>query len=149
MWDSGVRKALKTAAKGADCDFPGFGLHSLRRANITMTQEAGASAIEASKIAGHATVKMTGDYNVVQLERQEELTQAIQDRVSKAREKQQRRKNTNGTTECEAVCVRNGLSTLEGAPRQVLYLKASDLMSRSAESPSSSSRFDRIESQSI
>jgi hypothetical protein len=27
MWDSGVRKALKIAAKNAGCDFEGFGLH--------------------------------------------------------------------------------------------------------------------------
>lgn len=86
MWDSGVRKELKKAAKDAKCDFPGFGLHSFRRANITMRQEAGASAIEASKIAGHATVNMTGDYTIVQLKRQEELTRMIQDRVAKARE---------------------------------------------------------------
>lgn len=52
MRDSGVRKALKIAATAAECDFPGFGLHSLRRANITWRQEVGASAIEASKIAG-------------------------------------------------------------------------------------------------
>jgi integrase len=81
MWDSGIRKALKTAALAAGCDFPGFGLHSFRRANITMRQEAGASAIEASKIAGHATVNMTGDYTVVQLTRQEESTRAIQRRL--------------------------------------------------------------------
>lgn len=81
MWDSGVRKALKTAAMAAGFDFPGFGLHSFRRANITMRQEAGASAIEASKIAGHATVNMTGDYTVVQLTRQEESTRAIQRRL--------------------------------------------------------------------
>jgi len=84
MWDSGVRKALKKAAVDAGCDFPGFGLHSFRRANITMRQEEGGSAIEASKIAGHATVSMTGDYTVVQLKRQEELTRAIQCRRSKA-----------------------------------------------------------------
>jgi integrase len=89
MWDSGVRKALKQAAKDASCDFAGFGLHSFRRANITMRQEAGASAIEAGKIAGHATVSQTGDYTIVQLKRQEELTRAIQDRVARAREKQQ------------------------------------------------------------
>jgi len=89
MWDSGVRKALKIAAVDAGCDFPGFGLHSFRRANITMRQEEGGSAIEASKIAGHATVSQTGDYTVVQLKRQEELTRAIQDRVARAREKQE------------------------------------------------------------
>ena len=84
MWDSGVRKALKKAARDAGCDFPGFGLHSFRRANITMRQEEGGSAIEASKIAGHATVSQTGDYTVVQLKRQEELTRAIQGRRAKA-----------------------------------------------------------------
>jgi integrase len=88
MWDSGVRKALKIAAKEVGCDFPGFGLHSFRRANITMRQEEGGSAIEASKIAGHASLSMTGDYTVVQLKRQEELTRAIQVRVARARNKQ-------------------------------------------------------------
>jgi integrase len=84
MWDSGVRKALKLAAADAGCDFEGFGLHSFRRANITMRQEEGGSAIEASKIAGHATVSQTGDYTIVQLKRQEELTRAIQQRVEAA-----------------------------------------------------------------
>ena len=84
MWDSGVRKALKVAAVDVGCDFAGFGLHSFRRANITMRQEEGGSAIEASKIAGHATVSQTGDYTVVQLKRQEELTRAIQCRRAKA-----------------------------------------------------------------
>jgi integrase len=89
MWDSGVRKALKISAVNVGCDFPGFGLHSFRRANITMRQEEGGSAIEASKIAGHASVSQTGDYTVVQLKRQEELTRAIQKRGVRAREKQQ------------------------------------------------------------
>lgn len=84
MWDSGVRKALKIAATAAGCDFSGFGLHSLRRANITWRQEVGASAIEASKIAGHGSVNMTNDYTHVQLKRQEELTRAIQDRLGEA-----------------------------------------------------------------
>src|SRR5580698_2689914 len=84
MWDSGVRKALKIAAADAGCDFPGFGLHSFRRANITMRQEEGGRAIEASNIAGHATVSQTGDYTIVQLKRQEELTRAIQERRAKA-----------------------------------------------------------------
>jgi len=78
MWDSGVRAALKAAAKQENCDFPGFGLHSLRRANITWRQEVGGSSIEASKIAGHASTKMTEEYTVVQLNRQEELTRRIQ-----------------------------------------------------------------------
>jgi len=89
MWDSGVRKALKIAATDAECDFSGFGLHSFRRANITWRQEVGGSAIEASKIAGHANVSMTGDYTIVQLQRQDELTRAIQGRMADAQQKQE------------------------------------------------------------
>ena len=96
MWDSGVRKALKSAAKDAGCDFVGFGLHSFRRANITLRQEEGGSAIEASKIAGHATVNMTGDYTVVQLSRQEELTRSIQQRRKNATKRAKRIKLVKG-----------------------------------------------------
>jgi integrase len=84
MWDSGVRAVLKRAARFEKCDFPGFGLHSLRRANITWRQEVGASSIEASRIAGHASTKMTEQYTVVQLNRQEELTRRIQERLAAA-----------------------------------------------------------------
>jgi site-specific recombinase XerD len=101
MWDSGVRKALKHAAKCAGCDFPDFGLHSLRRANITMRQEEGASAIEAGKIAGHATVSMTGDYTVVRLKRQEESTLAIQPRRANALRKQEEIVAKTDNTEVE------------------------------------------------
>ncbi len=84
MWDSGVRAALKEAARAEKCDFPGFGLHSLRRANITWRQEVGGSSIEASRIAGHASTKMTEEYTVVQLKRQEELTRRIQKKLTEA-----------------------------------------------------------------
>jgi integrase len=92
MWDSGVRQALKRAAHAEGCDFPGFGPHSLRRANITWRQEVGGSSIETSKIAGHANTKMTEEYTVVQLKRQEELTRRIQGRRAKAAK---RSKNLN------------------------------------------------------
>ncbi len=84
MWDSGVRKALKAAATGEGCDFPGLGPHSLRRANITWRQEVGGSSIETSQIAGHANTKITEEYTVVQLRRQEELTLRIQAKRIKA-----------------------------------------------------------------
>jgi integrase len=84
MWDSGVRAALKEAAAEHKCDFPGFGLHSLRRANITWRQEVGGSSIEASRIAGHASTKMTEEYTLVQLNRQEELTRRIQQKLVQA-----------------------------------------------------------------
>ena len=84
LWDSGVRKAIHAAAEDAGCDFPGLGPHSFRRANITWRQEVGGSAIEASKIAGHSEVDMTGEYTFVALDRQDALTRAIQERLAQA-----------------------------------------------------------------
>lgn len=86
LWDSAVRDALHQAAKAEGCDFEGLGPHSFRRANITWRQEVGGSAIEASKIAGHSDVEMTADYTFVDIERQQQLTRAIQDRLAKASE---------------------------------------------------------------
>ncbi len=101
-WDSGVRQALKRAArsiKPADADesdlgldFPGFAPHSLRRANITWRQEVGGSSIEASNIAGHANTKITEEYTIVQMKRQEELTRRVQDKRAKATKKIAERK---------------------------------------------------------
>ena len=88
LWDSGVRQALKRAAASEGCDFPGLGPHSFRRANITWRQEEGASSIEASKIAGHSTVRMTEEYTKIQLGRQEELTRRVQERLANAGQKQ-------------------------------------------------------------
>jgi integrase len=88
LWDSGVRQALKRAATAEACDFPGLGPHSFRRANITWRQEVGASSIEASKIAGHSTVRMTEEYTKIQLPRQEETTRRIQERLASVGENQ-------------------------------------------------------------
>jgi integrase len=87
MWDSSVRAELHRAAAEESCDFPGLGPHSFRRANITWRQEVGGSSIEASKIAGHASVRMTEEYTIVQLGRQEELTRRIQQKLAAARER--------------------------------------------------------------
>jgi len=87
MWDSGVRDALHQAAQAEDCDFPGLGPHSFRRANITWRQEVGGSAIEASKIAGHSDLEMTGEYTFVAPERQNELTRRIQEKLTNAASK--------------------------------------------------------------
>jgi integrase len=84
LWDSGVRDALHQAAEAAGCDFPGLGPHSFRRANITWRQQVGGSAIEASKIAGHSDLEMTGEYTFVTPERQNELTRRIQRMLVKA-----------------------------------------------------------------
>jgi integrase len=84
LWDSGVRDALHQAAEAEGCDFPGLGPHSFRRANITWRQQVGGSAIEASKIAGHSDLEMTGQYTFVEPERQNELTRRIQQRLATA-----------------------------------------------------------------
>jgi integrase len=88
LWDSGVRQALKRAAEAEGCDFPGLGPHSFTRANITWRQAVGGSSIEASKIAGHSTLRMTEEYTKIQLNRQEELTRRIQERLASVGEKQ-------------------------------------------------------------
>jgi len=82
LWDSGVRDALHQAAEAEGCNFPGLGPHSFRRANITWRQQVGGSAIEASKIAGHSDLEMTGEYTFVTAERQNELTRRIQQKIS-------------------------------------------------------------------
>jgi integrase len=84
LWDSGVRDALHQAAEEEGCDFEGLGPHSFRRANITWRQQVGGSAIEASKIAGHSDLEMTGQYTFVTAERQNELTRRIQQKLSNA-----------------------------------------------------------------
>jgi integrase len=84
LWDSGVRDALHQAAEAEGCDFEGLGPHSFRRANITWRQQVGGSAIEASKIAGHSDLEMTGEYTFVTPERQNELTRRIQEKLSDA-----------------------------------------------------------------
>ena len=84
LWDSGVRDALHQAAEAEECDFPGLGPHSFRRANITWRQQVGGSAIEASKIAGHSDLEMTGEYTFVTPERQNEFTRRIQRKLAEA-----------------------------------------------------------------
>ena len=76
------RNRLAAAAEG--CDFEGLEPHFFRRANITWRQEVGGSSIEASKIAGHANTRITEEYTIVQMRRQEELTRRIQDKRAKA-----------------------------------------------------------------
>lgn len=45
------------------------------------------SSVEVSRIAGHANTKITEEYTVVQLKRQEELTRRIQDRLEETARK--------------------------------------------------------------
>src|SRR5262249_58480910 len=86
---SGVSDALRQAAEAECCDFRGLGPHSFRRANITWRQQVGGSAIEASKIAGHSDLEMTGEYTFVTPERQNELTRRIQEKLAGASRKKE------------------------------------------------------------
>jgi integrase len=98
LWDSGVRDALHQAAEAEGCDFPGLGPHSFRRANITWRQQVGGSAIEASKIAGHSDLEMTGEYTFVTPERQNELTRRIQCKITEAEQKLEEHAAKTGVT---------------------------------------------------
>jgi integrase len=89
-----VRDALHQAPEAEGCDFPGLGPHSFRTANITWMQQVGGSAIEASKIAGHSDLEMTGEYTFVTAERQNELTRRIQDRLAEAATKRNAKPET-------------------------------------------------------
>src|ERR1035437_5006779 len=76
--------AAPRMAAADGCNFPGLGPHPFRRANITWRQQVGGRAIEASKIAGHSDLEMTGDYTFVTPERQNELTRRIQQKLAQA-----------------------------------------------------------------
>lgn len=76
--DQTVRLALKNAAAKVGVDALGFGMHALRRANITWRQGAGgASSIEASRMAGHSKVHITAKYTQVEDRRLQETTAAV------------------------------------------------------------------------
>jgi integrase len=98
LWDSGVRDALHQAAEAEGCDFRGLGPHSFRRANITWRQQVGGSAIEASKIAGHSDLQLTGEYTFVAPERQNELTRRIQEKLAEAASKWKGKTDTPAQT---------------------------------------------------
>ena len=83
LWDSGIRKTLKAAARELKIDFPGFGMHSFRRGLVTKFQEVGGTAIEAQKTAGHSKVDTTSEYIILQRPRQEEIVRRVQARWNK------------------------------------------------------------------
>ena len=119
LWDSGVRQALKRAAAAEGCDFPGLGPHSLRRAYITWVQEVGGSSIEASKMAGHSTVRMTEGYTKIQLNRQGDLTRLIQERLASAGEKLSGEHEAKGETPKSPVAKFASLDAAVAGPQTI------------------------------
>jgi integrase len=71
----------KPAARKAQCDHPGFGMHSLRRLHITWLQHVGASTLEAMRSAGHTSASMTWAYTVSDSQREQEQVARLWDRV--------------------------------------------------------------------
>ena len=61
----------------------------LSPSQFSVAASAGGSSIETSQIAGHANTKITEEYTVVQLRRQEELTRRIQAKRMKAGKRRQ------------------------------------------------------------
>ena len=72
-------------------------------------QQVGGSAIEASTIAGHSDLEMTGEYTFVTAERQNELTRRTQENLSCAAKK----------TEMNAVAVGPSTATSPQMPPTV------------------------------
>jgi len=62
--------------------FPRTGTTLVAEGDITWRQQVGGSAIEASKIAGHSDLEMSGEYTFVTPERQNELTRRIQRKLA-------------------------------------------------------------------
>ena len=76
-----ARNGPKNGARPADsCIAPRI----FRPGNITWRQEVGGSAIEASKIAGHSDLEVTGEYMFDARERQNELKRCIQEKPATA-----------------------------------------------------------------
>lgn len=75
------KQVVKPAARLAGIDFEGFGMHSLRRLNLTWRQEVGATPLEAMKAAGHARLSTTWLYTVTDRDREREHVQKILERI--------------------------------------------------------------------
>ncbi len=88
-----LRRRLRPVLRRLGFYSAGMGWHSFRRWHITALQAiGGASSIEASKLNGHTTVVMTGDYTLVSPERERKLVTGLSRKLSpKADRKRQQR----------------------------------------------------------
>lgn len=81
-WDDRIiqNRHLRPAAIELGFYFPGFGMHALRRANVTWRQQyGGMNSIEAALSVGHSKPSMTAEYTVLQRARNEEAVRKIQE----------------------------------------------------------------------
>jgi integrase len=75
---------FRPAAEAVGIYYQGFGMHVFRRLNVTWRQQAGASALEAQKAAGHSSVDMTMLYTQTDAEREREHVEKILERIDGA-----------------------------------------------------------------
>lgn len=89
-----LRRRLRPVLRRLGLYSAGMGWHSFRRWHITALQSiGGASSIEASKLNGHTTVVMTGNYTLVSPERERKLVSGLSRKLlPRAEKKRQRRR---------------------------------------------------------
>lgn len=64
---------FRPAAEAAGCYFAGFGMHTFKRMSVTLRQRAGATPLEAMVRAGHADLRTTMRYTIVDRYREAEI----------------------------------------------------------------------------
>lgn len=72
---------FRPAAEAAGCYFEGFGMHTFRRMLVTWSQQAGASPVEAMKMARHKSLNMTALYSVLEASRRAEIMAGVAARM--------------------------------------------------------------------
>jgi integrase len=72
---------FRPTAEACGIYFPGFGMHSFRRASITWRQELGATPIEAMRAAGHTRIDTTMLYTIADADREREQVQKMMERI--------------------------------------------------------------------
>lgn len=75
----------RPAAEAAGCYAAGFGFHSWRRMCVTWAQQAGATPLEAMKLARHTSVGMTARYTVIHEERRAQIVDGLVKMAEKER----------------------------------------------------------------
>src|ERR1035438_7124453 len=95
-------KTGRGAAKALDLDFPASARNSCAVQTSYGGRKAASSSIETSEIAGHANTKITEQYTIVQLKRQDELTRRIQGRRAKAAQRSKNLRLVNASREEDA-----------------------------------------------
>ncbi len=73
---------FRPAPESVGIDYPGFGMHTFRRLNISCRQEVGATPFEAMKAAGQAKPSTIWDYTITDAEREREHVKPIRERVT-------------------------------------------------------------------